>query len=99
MSFFTDIYFPQLDHFAHKDIFQNIEQVWDPLKNCERLVRTALSKDESGDSLESLPGLTVDSSPSVRGIVVEQWIKLKNPIISKTLGIRIGSGTTLEPSA
>jgi len=99
MSFFTDIYFPQLDHFAHKDIFQNIEQVWDPLKNLERLVRTALSKDESGDSLESLPGLTVDSSPSVRGIVVEQWIKLKNPIMSKTLGIRIGSGTTLEPSA
>ena len=99
MSFFTDIYFPQLNHFSHSDIFQNIEQVWDPLKNLEDLVHTALSKDETGDSLEDLPGLKVDSSPSVQGIVVERWIKLKNPIVSKTLGIRIGRGTTLEPTA
>ncbi len=99
MSFFTDIYFPQLNHFPHSDIFQNIEQVWDPLKNLEDLVHTALSKDETGDSLEDLPGLKVDSSPSVQGIVVERWLKLKNPIVSKTLGIRIGRGTTLEPTA
>ena len=99
MSFFTDIYFPQLNHFSHSDIFQNIEQVWDPLKNLEDLVHTALSKDETGDSLEDLPGLKVDSRPSVQSIVVERWIKLKNPIVSKTLGIRIGRGTTLEPTA
>ena len=98
MSSFTDIYFPKLDHFAHSDIFQNIEQVWDPLKTLEDLIRRKLIENGAGESLEALSGLRVDSSSSVEGIVVERWIKLKTPIISRTLGIQIGSRTTLEPT-
>lgn len=98
MSSFTDIYFPQLIHFTYSDIFKNIAQVWDPLKVLEDLIRKAL-KNELGDPLEALSGLRVDPSSSVAGIIVERWIKLKNPIISKTLGIRIGGGTVLEPTA
>ena len=30
---------------------------------------------------------------------MERWVKLKTPIISENLGIRIGSGTILEPTA
>ena len=38
MSYFSDIYFPQLNNFAHNDIFQNIEQVWDPLKDLNKII-------------------------------------------------------------
>ena len=99
MGSFKDIYFPQLNHFAHSSAFQNIEHVWDPLKGLEYLIQKALIKDELGDPLEGLSGLRVDSSNSVEGVVVEDWIKLKSPIVSKTLSIRIDSGTILEPTA
>ena len=99
MSFFSDIYFPQLDHFAHNDIFQNIKQVWDPLKNLENTILKVLAEDATCDPLETVSGLTVDSSSSIKGVVVERWINLKTPIISKALGIRVDSGTILEPSA
>ena len=52
MSFFTDIYFPKLDHFAHSDVFQNIEQVWAPLKNLEDLIRKVLIKEKTGDKVK-----------------------------------------------
>ena len=99
MSFFSDIYFPQLDHFAHNDIFQNIKQVWDPLKNLENTILKVLAEDATCDPLETVSGLTVDSSSSIKGVIVERWINLKTPIISKALGIRVDSGTILEPSA
>jgi len=99
MGFFKNTYFPQLDHFSHSGVFKNIKQLWDPLKNLEDLILKALIEDETGDPLEALSGLTVDASSSSEGFIVERWIKLKTPIISKTLGIRIGSGTSLEPTA
>ena len=99
MNYFSDTYFPQLDNFAHSDIFQNIKQVWDPLKDLNKIIVKILAEDASGDAIESVSGLTIDTSNLVKGIVVERWIKLKTPIISQALDIRIDSGTVLEPTA
>ena len=99
MSSFSKTYFPKLNHFAHNDIFQDIKQVWDPLKKLDKIILKLLAEDLNGDPLEKTPGLILDSSSSVKGIAVERWIKLETPIISKTLGIWIGSGTILEPTA
>ena len=100
MSSLKDIYFPHLDEFAHGYIFNNIEQVWDPLKNLEELIRTALNHaDAVGAPLESVQGLTADSGDLAKGILVEHWIKLDQPVVSEVLGIWIGEGTVLEPTA
>ena len=99
MDSFKEIYFPKLNQFSHSYFFQNINQIWDPLKTLEDLIRKALSEDQSGNPLEDLSGLRIGSSGSAEGVVVESWIKLNTPIISKVLGIRIGSGTVLEPTA
>lgn len=100
MSFFKDIYFPLLEEFAHHDLFDDIEQVWDPLKNLEAIVRGIMDRPEAAaDPLESVPGFRIDAGESVRGFVVERWVRLERPVESQVLGIRIGRGTVLEPSA
>ena len=99
MSHFYDTYFPQLDNFAHNGIFQNIKQVWDPLKDLNKIIVRILAEDTTGDAIESVSGITIDTTNLIKSIVVERWIKLKAPIISKALDIRIDSGTVLEPTA
>ena len=99
MSHFYDTYFPQLDNFAHNGIFQNIKQVWDPLKDLNKIIVRILAEDTTGDAIESVPGITIDTTNLIKSIVVERWIKLKAPIISQALDIRIDSGTVLEPTA
>ena len=99
MSHFSDTYFPQLNNFAYNDIFKNIKQVWDPLKNLDKVITKILAKDATGHAIESVSGLTIDTSSSIKSIVVKRWIKLETPIISHALEIRIGSGTVLEPTA
>ena len=99
MSYFSNIYFPQLNNFAHKNIFQNIEQVWDPLKDLNKIIIKILEGNTGLNAIESMPGLTVDTSNLAKGIIVNRWIKLETPIISQSLDIRIGSGTVLEPTA
>ena len=99
MSHFYDTYFPQLDNFAHNGIFQNIKQVWDPLKDLNKIIVRILAEDTTGDAIESVSGITIDTTNLIKSIVVERWIKLKAPIISQALDIRIDSGTVLEPTA
>ena len=99
MSYFYDTYFPQLDNFAHNGIFQNIKQVWDPLKDLNKIIVRILAEDTTGDAIESVPGITIDTTNLIKSIVVERWIKLKAPIISQALDIRIDRGTVLEPTA
>jgi UDP-N-acetylglucosamine diphosphorylase / glucose-1-phosphate thymidylyltransferase / UDP-N-acetylgalactosamine diphosphorylase / glucosamine-1-phosphate N-acetyltransferase / galactosamine-1-phosphate N-acetyltransferase len=99
MNYFSDTYFPQLGKFTHNDIFQNIKQVWDPLKNLNKIITKILSEDSKGSPIESVSGLTIDRSSSVKGIVVNGWIKLETSIISHDLEIKIDSGTILEPTA
>jgi len=99
MSSYSKIYFPKLNLFAYNDIFQHIKQVWDPLKKLKKTILKLLAEDLTGDPLEKIPGLILDSSSSIKGIAVERWIKLEAPIISKALGIWIDSGTILEPTA
>jgi len=99
MRYFSGTYFPQLNNFAYNDIFKNINQVWDPLKNLDKIITRILAEETTGDDIESVSGLTIDTSSSVKSIVVERWIKLETPIISRALEIRIDSGTVLEPTA
>ena len=99
MNYFSDTYFPQLEKFTHNDIFLNIKQVWDPLKNLNKIITKILAKDATGNPIESVSGLTIDRSSSVKGIIVKDWIKLETSIISHDLKIKIDRGTTLEPTA
>ncbi|MCH8157085.1 MAG: hypothetical protein IID18_04930, partial [Nitrospinae bacterium] len=94
---FEEIFFPHVGEFAQGDIFDGVEQVWDPLKDLETLVRAALSRADAGDPLESVQGLKVDTEEP--GILVERWIKLERPIVSEAMGVWIGAGTVLEPTA
>ena len=77
MSSFSKIYFPKLNLFAYNNIFQHVEHVWDPLKKLDKTILKLLTEDLVGDPLDSIPGLILDSSSSIRGIAVERWIKLK----------------------
>ena len=99
MSYFLDNYFPKLDNFAHNSIFQNVKQIWDPLKDLDKTITRILAEDATGDPIESTSDFTIDISNSVKSIVVKRWIELKAPIISQALDIRIDSGTVLEPTA
>jgi UDP-N-acetylglucosamine diphosphorylase / glucose-1-phosphate thymidylyltransferase / UDP-N-acetylgalactosamine diphosphorylase / glucosamine-1-phosphate N-acetyltransferase / galactosamine-1-phosphate N-acetyltransferase len=99
MNRFSDTYFPQLVKFTHNGIFQNIKQVWDPLKNLNKIITKILVEDTTGKPIESVSGLTIDRSSSVKGILVKGWIKLETSIISHDLEIKIDSGTILEPTA
>ena len=99
MNYFSDTYFPQLEKFTHNDIFRNIKQVWDPLKNLNKIITKILAKDATGNPIESVSGLTIDRSSSVKGIIVKDWIKLETSIISHDLKIKIDRGTILEPTA
>lgn len=98
MNNFKDVYFPRLNDFEHNNIFKNIEQVWDPLKILENLIDRILVENNPDNSLEALPGIKTDLSNANGGIFIERWIKLQTSITSKALGIRIGSGTILEPT-
>ena len=99
MNFFSDTYFPQLNNFKHNDIFQNIKEVWDPLKDLNKIILRILAEDNSGGPIESISGLRIDTNRLIKSIVVERWIKLKAPITSQALNIRIEGGTVLEPTA
>ena len=99
MSYFSDTYFPQLDNFAHNNIFQNIEQVWDPLKDLNKIIIRILAEDATGDPIESVSGLTIDTNNLIKSIIVKRWTRLEAPIISQALDIRIDRGTVLEPTA
>ena len=99
MSKISDIYFPQINNFEHKDIFNDIEQVWDPIKNINVFVNKILEEETTSNVIESIPDLIIDTNSSLKTIFVKQWIKLETPIISKDLNIRIDKGTVLEPTA
>ncbi|SVD07726.1 uncharacterized protein METZ01_LOCUS360580, partial [marine metagenome] len=49
MSKISDIYFPQINNFEHKDIFNNIEQVWDPIKNINIFINKILEEETTGN--------------------------------------------------
>lgn len=99
-------FFDHLKDFAHAEIFADSEWVWEPLKTLEEsIARLIREKSESAQRLNSLEGTTI-SAPADRGngkigksLFVNQWLEIKAPILLENLGIWIGRGTVLEPSA
>lgn len=99
-------FFPHLDEFAHREIFGDIEAIWDPLKILGELIDIICEKKTQGVSaLNSLKGTiqTRSGDPGARrmgpGVYVERWLETESPVFLRDLEIFIGEGTVLEPSA
>ena len=99
-----NLFFSNLSE-PYREIFSDCERVWDPLKTLGPLLEKLLQqKAESGSYVSHLQGIktTLDSSSFHRGgkgLYVEDWIDLAEPVYLKELDIFIGKGTQLEPSA
>jgi len=99
-------FFTHLKNFAHNEMFENIEWPWEPLKTLHKNIDSFLqTNSQNVESLDSLKGTTV-SDPDLwkngkigRSLFVNQWMELKTSVLIKPLGILIGKGTILEPSA
>jgi NDP-sugar pyrophosphorylase family protein len=99
-------FFDHLKDFAHAEIFADIKWVWEPLKPLEETIAT-LIREKSGNAqrLSSLEGTTVSASADHengkigKSLFVNQWVEIKTPLLLESLGIWIGKGTVLEPSA
>jgi len=96
-----NIFFSDL---SEPDIFSDCERVWDPIKTLRsRLERMIRNKTESGSYSFHLNGVktTLNSASYQReekGLYVQEWIDLTEPVYLQELGILIGRGTQLEPS-
>ena len=97
--FFSDLSEP------YSQVFADCERVWDPLKTLgPLLVKLISQKAQSGSYVPHLQGVktTLDLSSynsRGKGLYVEDWIDLADPVYLKELDIFIGKGTQLEPSA
>jgi UDP-N-acetylglucosamine diphosphorylase / glucose-1-phosphate thymidylyltransferase / UDP-N-acetylgalactosamine diphosphorylase / glucosamine-1-phosphate N-acetyltransferase / galactosamine-1-phosphate N-acetyltransferase len=95
--FFSDL--------SEPDIFSDCEWVWDPLKTLgSRLEQLINKKIQHGSYASHLQGVrTTFDSPNYhrggKGLYVQDWIDLAEPVYLKELDIYIGKGTQLEPSA
>jgi len=99
-------FFTHLNQFAHRKMFDNIEWPWEPLKTLGQTIQSILEENSTqAESVGALKGTTVSDSPDHKNakigksLFVTQWIEIKTPVFIKPLGILIGKGTVLEPSA
>lgn len=99
-------FFTHLKGFAHAQIFENIEWPWEPLKALEGSINSILqANSQDAEILDQLTGTTVagpadrDNGKIGRSLFVNQWVEMKSTVLIKPLGILIGKGTILEPSA
>lgn len=96
-----DDYFTHLEVFAHKSLFDNIENLWDPLKALPGyLEEKLLNLPEGTRRIDTLQGLGVTGPDAEEpGIFVRNWMQMESPTLFKKQGIFLEAGTTLEPSA
>jgi NDP-sugar pyrophosphorylase family protein len=90
------LFFSDLDQEPYKTLFSGVDQVWDPLKNLD-LILQSLMQSKTDPYRTELEGACFDKSE--KGLFVQKWIKLDRTVYFKELGVFIGSGTRLEPSA
>ncbi len=94
-----DLFFPDLNQFAHSEIFDNIERVWDPLKKLgetiARLLREKSGEAQHHPSLEEM----IFSARGETGLHITRFVELTAPVFLEKPGILIGGGTLLEPTA
>ena len=92
-------FFLHLEKFEARNIFQDCQFFWSPLKKIESFVREIVSKKEANSRLPDefeLQTLSDDSSSKL--ILVNKYIKLQSPFISRELNIFIEEGVILEPT-
>lgn len=99
-------FFTHLNDFAHAQIFEQIEWPWEPLKTLDESIHSILKiNSQNAESLDSLAGTTVsdptdwENAKIGKSLFVNQWMEIKTTVLIKPLGILIGKGTILEPSA
>ncbi len=99
-------FFTHLNDFAHAQIFDSIERPWDPLKTLDKSIHSILQTNSANaESVDALPGTTVadpsdqENAKIGKSLFVNQWLEIKSTVLIKPLGILIGKGTILEPSA
>ena len=88
------LFFSDLNREPYKEIFSDVDRVWDPLKNLHPILKTILQNkigvDLNGD---------VCQDKNEKGLFVQRWKKLDQAVYLKELEVFIGAGTRLEPSA
>lgn len=99
-------FFTHLKDFAHAQFFEQIQWPWEPLKTLDKSIHSILQKNSANaESVDTLEGATVADSADQgnakigKSLFVNHWIEIKTTVLIKPLGILIGKGTILEPSA
>ncbi|MEK9627399.1 MAG: hypothetical protein VW455_00105 [Nitrospinota bacterium] len=87
-------FFSDLNREPYQTLFSGGERVWDPLKDLSSRLKSLL-ENKSGANLGE--GVCLD--PKEKGVFVQQWMTLDQPVYLKDFEIFIGSGTRLEPTA
>lgn len=98
-------YFDHLDDFAHKELFDGIETLWQPLQTLAASIATLLTNLPSTvERVQALDGCTLIARDTLSRFPeaachVERWIEISQPTYIEPFGIVLGAGTVLEPSA
>jgi NDP-sugar pyrophosphorylase family protein len=99
-------FFTHINNFTHREMFEDIEWPWEPLKSLDQTIQSILEKNSPQvESVDTLKGTVAPDSSDWenakigKSLLVTQWVEIKIPVLIKPLGILIGKGTVLEPSA
>ncbi len=99
-------FFTHLKDFSHPELFENLAFPWEPLNDLETAIHTLIkTKAQDAKRVDTLAGATISHASDHknarigRGLFIGQWVEITQPILIEPLGILIGKGTVLEPSA
>lgn len=102
----VDRFFTHLNDFAHSEIFADVQHLWDPLKTLGESIQSILEKQAgNAERVDCPPWARLAGLEGAKGgkivpsLYVEEWVQLESPVFIGTIGILIGKGTLLEPSA
>ena len=99
-------YFDYLGEFGHGKLFQTSKYLWDPLNQLATYLPQVLAKYKAKPSWKEPQEGFKQTILNARGgkykescLFVEDWFEAKTPIYFASLGVWIGQGTILEPTA
>ena len=98
-------FFNHLDDFAYKGLFDGVATLWQPLQSLAASIEAILAGLPSTvDRVQALDGCTLIARATLTrypeaACHVERWIEVAKPTYIEPLGIVLGAGTVLEPSA
>ena len=99
-------FFENLTEFEHSDLFNDIQNIWDPLINLRDTIINRLSSLTLENSfVGKLEGLSRQNFVARKGqyqedcLLINKWLEIQDPVYLKDQKIFFGEGTLLEPSA